>query len=152
MADVLEALGVRIDVKPEEVARQHREVGFGFMFAPGHHRATRYVVPVRKELAVRTMFNFLGPLTNPAGANRQVIGVSDPARLGELVRELLVLGQAELGLEQVGEGHDRRAALVLEPLQVAALERGAVVLGERGAAGPRRRPGRGRCARRRGAP
>jgi len=74
-ADVLEALGVRIDLKPDAVARCIREVGFGFMFAPAHHSATRYVVPVRKELAVRTIFNFLGPLTNPAGDRRLGPGV-----------------------------------------------------------------------------
>ena len=73
---MLEALGVRIDLAPEAVARCIEEVGFGFMFAPAHHGATRFVVPVRKELAVRTIFNFLGPLTNPAGATRQLIGVS----------------------------------------------------------------------------
>jgi len=81
-ADVLEALGVAIDLDPEAVARCIDEVGFGFMFAPRHHVATRYVIPVRKELAVRTIFNFLGPLTNPAGARRQVIGVSDGRYLG----------------------------------------------------------------------
>src|SRR5919197_6103708 len=80
-ADVLEALGVRIDLEPDAVAQCIRDVGFGFMFAPAHHSATRYVIPVRKELAVRTIFNFLGPLTNPAGARRQLIGVSDPAYL-----------------------------------------------------------------------
>ncbi|MEA2123754.1 MAG: anthranilate phosphoribosyltransferase [Solirubrobacteraceae bacterium] len=76
-ADVLEALGVRIGLAPEAIADCIERVGFGFMFAPQHHGATRYVVPVRKDLAVRTVFNFLGPLTNPAGATRQVIGVSD---------------------------------------------------------------------------
>ncbi len=67
-ADVLEALGVAIELTPEQVATCIDEVGFGFMFAPKHHKATAHVVPVRKELAVRTIFNFLGPLTNPAGA------------------------------------------------------------------------------------
>ncbi len=91
-ADLLEALGVRIDLGPEAVAQCIREVGFGFMFAPAHHSATRYVVPVRKELAVRTIFNFLGPLTNPAGATRQVIGVSDPAFLETIAGALARLG------------------------------------------------------------
>jgi anthranilate phosphoribosyltransferase len=91
-ADVLEALGVRIDLAPPAVARCIEEVGFGFMFAPAHHGATRFVVPVRKELAVRTIFNFLGPLTNPAGAARQVIGVSDPAFLDTIAGALARLG------------------------------------------------------------
>jgi anthranilate phosphoribosyltransferase len=91
-ADVLEALGVRIDLSPEAVARCIREAGFGFMFAPAHHGATRFVVPVRKELAVRTIFNFLGPLTNPAGATRQVIGVSDAAFLDTIAGALARLG------------------------------------------------------------
>jgi anthranilate phosphoribosyltransferase len=91
-ADVLEALGVRIDLAPEAVAQCIQEVGFGFMFAPAHHGATRFVVPVRKELAVRTIFNFLGPLTNPAGATRQVIGVSDPEFLEVMAGALARLG------------------------------------------------------------
>ena len=94
-ADVLEALGARIDLDPDAVARCIDEVGFGFMFAPAHHQATRFVVPVRKELAVRTIFNFLGPLTNPAGATRQLIGVSDPAFLDDDRR-----GAGELGVDR----------------------------------------------------
>ena len=91
-ADVLEALGARLDVPPGGVTRCIEEAGFGFMFAPAHHGATRYVVPVRKELAVRTIFNFLGPLTNPAGATRQLIGVSDPRMLGVMAEALSRLG------------------------------------------------------------
>jgi anthranilate phosphoribosyltransferase len=91
-ADVLEALGARIDLRPADVGRCIDEVGFGFMFAPAHHAATRYVVPARKELAVRTIFNFLGPLTNPAGARRQVIGVSDLGYLEVLAGALARLG------------------------------------------------------------
>ncbi len=91
-ADLLEALGARIDLAPDGVARCIEEAGFGFMFAPAHHQATRYVVPVRRELAVRTIFNFLGPLTNPAGARRQVIGVSDPAFVETIAGALARLG------------------------------------------------------------
>ena len=91
-ADVLEALGARIDLGPDAVARCIDEAGFGFMFAPAHHAATRFVVPVRKELAVRTIFNFLGPLTNPAGARRQLIGVSDPAYIDRIAGALARLG------------------------------------------------------------
>jgi len=91
-ADVLEALGARIDLKAGAVARCISQVGFGFMFAPAHHQATRYVVPVRRELAVRTIFNFLGPLTNPAGARRQVIGVSDGGFLDVIAGALARLG------------------------------------------------------------
>jgi anthranilate phosphoribosyltransferase len=91
-ADVLEALGARIDLAPDQVGQCIRDVGFGFMFAPAHHQATRFVVPVRKQLAVRTIFNFLGPLTNPAGARRQVIGVADPAFLDTIAGALARLG------------------------------------------------------------
>jgi len=89
---VLEALGARIDLGPEAVAECIDEVGFGFMFAPAHHPAMKHVVPVRKELAVRTIFNFLGPLTNPAGARRQLIGVSEPRFLDIVAGALRELG------------------------------------------------------------
>lgn len=107
-ADLLEALGARIDLGAEAVASCISDAGFGFMFAPAHHQATRFVIPVRRELAVRTVFNLLGPLTNPAGATRQLIGVADMsflekiagalARLG-VVRALVVCG--EDGLDEV---------------------------------------------------
>ena len=105
-ADVLEALGVRIDLKPDAVARCIQEVGFGFMFAPAHHGATRFVVPVRKELAVRTIFNFLGPLTNPAGATRQLIGVSDPNFLDTIARALSRLGASKALVVSSDDGLD----------------------------------------------
>jgi anthranilate phosphoribosyltransferase len=91
-ADLLEALGARLDLPPSAVVRCIEEAGFGFMFAPAHHGATRFVVPVRKELAVRTIFNFLGPLTNPAGATRQLIGVSDLRMLETMAAALARLG------------------------------------------------------------
>ncbi|HST54821.1 MAG TPA: anthranilate phosphoribosyltransferase [Solirubrobacteraceae bacterium] len=91
-ADLLEALGARIDLSPDAVAHCIEEVGFGFMFAPAHHQATRFVVPVRSELAVRTIFNLLGPLTNPAGARRQLIGVSDVRFLDTIAGALARLG------------------------------------------------------------
>jgi anthranilate phosphoribosyltransferase len=103
-ADLLEALGAKIELDPESVAMLIEEIGFGFMFAPVYHAATKYVVPVRKALAVRTVFNFLGPLTNPAGAGHQLIGVSDP-RYQQVVAEAL----AELGTDHsmVVHGMDR---------------------------------------------
>jgi anthranilate phosphoribosyltransferase len=91
-ADLLEALGARIDLDPEGVAGCIEQAGFGFMFAPAHHQATRFVVPVRRELAVRTIFNLLGPLTNPAGARRQLIGVSDASFLDTIAGALARLG------------------------------------------------------------
>jgi len=83
-ADVLEALGFDLDLPPERVARSIDELGFGFLFAPTHHPAMRHAAPVRSELAARTVFNVLGPLTNPAGARAQVVGVYAP----ELVRTI----------------------------------------------------------------
>ncbi len=107
-ADVLEALGARIDLDPQGVADCIEEAGFGFMFAPAHHQATRFVIPVRRELAVRTVFNLLGPLTNPAGASRQLIGVSDSAFLEIVAGALALLGaehtlvvSSEDGLDEI---------------------------------------------------
>jgi anthranilate phosphoribosyltransferase len=105
-ADVLEALGAKLDVPPAHVARCIDEAGFGFMFAPAHHGATRFVIPVRKELAVRTIFNFLGPLTNPAGATRQLIGVSDPGMLDVVAQALTRLGVARALVVSSDDGLD----------------------------------------------
>src|SRR6202020_3084343 len=107
-ADLLEALGARIDLDQAGVARCIEQAGFGFMFAPAPQQATRFVVPVRHELAVRTIFNFLGPLTNPADARRQLIGVSDAGFLETIAGALARLGvdralvvAAEDGLDEV---------------------------------------------------
>ena len=120
-ADLLEALGARIDLKPTAVARCIEDVGFGFMFAPAHHQATRYVVPVRRELAVRTIFNFLGPLTNPAGATRQLIGVSDPHYLETIAGALALLGtrhalivSSEDGIDELSISAPTRVVEVVE--------------------------------------
>jgi anthranilate phosphoribosyltransferase len=107
-ADLLQALGVGIELEAEEVGRCIEEVGFGFMFAPRHHAAMAHVVPARKALGVRTIFNFLGPLTNPAGANRQLIGVADRHYQETIAEALVSLGcdramvvAAEDGLDEL---------------------------------------------------
>ncbi len=107
-ADVLEALGAKLELTPQDEARLIDEVGFGFMFAPAHHAATRYVVPVRKALGVPTIFNLLGPLTNPAGARRQLIGVPQPASIDLVAGALSRLGtdhalvvSSEDGLDEI---------------------------------------------------
>ncbi len=144
-ADLLEALGARIDLGPTEVARCIRDAGFGFMFAPAHHQATRFVVPVRRELAVRTIFNLLGPLTNPAGARRQLIGVSDARYLETIAGALALLGvdralvvAAEDGLDEVSasaptrivevNGEDLRSYM-LTPSDVGISQRAAAPAG-----------------------
>jgi anthranilate phosphoribosyltransferase len=107
-ADVLEALGARIDLAPDRVARSIEEIGIGFMFAPAMHAATRHAMPVRRELRMRTVFNLLGPLTNPAGASVQIVGVYQTSltelvarALGELgVRRAFVFHGAE-GLDEI---------------------------------------------------
>jgi anthranilate phosphoribosyltransferase len=91
-ADVLESFGVNINLKPEQVAQSIAKTGIGFMFAPNHHAAMKHAAPVRKELGVRTIFNILGPLTNPAGAPNVLMGVFHPDLVGIMVRVLQRLG------------------------------------------------------------
>jgi anthranilate phosphoribosyltransferase len=110
-ADVLEALGFNLELAPDRIARSIDELGFGFMFAQAHHPAMRHAGPVRRELATRTVFNILGPLTNPAGARTQVIGVYSP----ELVRPI---GEAlvQLGSERAFVVHGAGGLDELSPL------------------------------------
>ncbi|MBF2758703.1 MAG: anthranilate phosphoribosyltransferase [Ectothiorhodospiraceae bacterium AqS1] len=110
-ADVLEAAGVRLDPDPMRIARCIDEAGVGFLFAPAHHRAMKHAIGPRREMAVRTIFNVLGPLTNPAGATRQVIGVFSPHLVEPLARVLQALGSehvmvvhCENGLDEIGIG------------------------------------------------
>ena len=91
-ADALEALGAKLDLSPAQVVQCIDQTGIGFMFAPSHHSAMKHAAPVRKELGVRTLFNILGPLTNPAGAGTQLLGVFHPDLVGILVRVLQRLG------------------------------------------------------------
>jgi anthranilate phosphoribosyltransferase len=91
-ADVLEALGFQLELPPDRIARSIDELGFGFMFAPLHHPAMRHAAPVRREVATRTVFNVLGPLTNPAGARCQIVGVYAPELVRTLAEVLVRLG------------------------------------------------------------
>src|SRR5207245_3775545 len=91
-ADVLEALGFALEQEPARIARSIDDLGFGFLFAPTHHPAMRHAAPVRRELATRTVFNVLGPLTNPAGARAQVVGVYSPALVRTIADVLARLG------------------------------------------------------------
>lgn len=105
-ADVLEALGVDLTLDPAMVAQSIGEVGVGFMFAPSHHSAMRFAAPVRKELGVRTMFNILGPLTNPAGAPNQVMGVFRRELVGLQARVLQALGSRHVMVVHGADGLD----------------------------------------------
>jgi anthranilate phosphoribosyltransferase len=146
-ADVLDALGVRIDHDADSAAASLRSVGFAFLFAPGFHPAMRHAGPTRREIGVRTAFNLLGPLTNPAGTRRQLVGVGDPIAAPKLAEVLRVLGTErslvvhgagvdELPLDGSGVIHDvtpggvvRRevdvAALGLVPAETARLAGGS---------------------------
>jgi len=123
-ADVLEALGARIDLGPEQVADCIETVGFGFMFAPQHHAAMKHVVPVRKALGVRTIFNLLGPLTNPAGAPHQVIGVSDGPFLEHMAMALARLGGRSALVVSSEDGLDEIS--IAAPTRVVELRDGKV--------------------------
>jgi anthranilate phosphoribosyltransferase len=123
-ADVLEALGVNITLTPEQVARSLDEVGLGFMFAPNHHAAMKHAAPVRRELAVRTIFNILGPLTNPAGARHQLLGVFHPDLVGIQARVLQRLGSEHVMVVYGVEGLDEIS--VCGETMVAELKHGEV--------------------------
>jgi anthranilate phosphoribosyltransferase len=138
-ADVLEALGVAIDIAPAQVSRCIAEAGIGFMFAPRHHLAMKHVAPVRRELGMATTFNVIGPLTNPAGARHQLIGVADGRYVDRLAQAVRMMGSArnllvhsEDGLDEIsttcstevvevfaGQGFDRRYSVVPERFGLA---------------------------------
>ncbi|MDE0233153.1 MAG: anthranilate phosphoribosyltransferase [bacterium] len=105
-ADVLEALGVGIELDPQHTAEMVTEAGFGFFFAPRYHPAMKYVVPIRQQLAIPTVFNFLGPLTNPAGATRQLIGVYDSRMAERMIGVLLRLGTERALVVHADDGLD----------------------------------------------
>lgn len=123
-ADVLESLGVKLHLTPAQVADCIIEVGLGFMFAPNHHPAMKYAAPVRKELGMRTILNILGPLTNPAGAPNQVMGVFHGDLVGIQARVLKELGSTHV---MVVHGEDGLDEITLSgPTQVAELKRGFI--------------------------
>ena len=105
-ADVLEALGVNVNQSPEQVAASVNELGIGFMFAPNHHSAMKHAAPVRRELGIRTLFNLLGPMTNPATARRQVMGVFDKSLTGKLAKVLQKLGSEHVLVVHGADGMD----------------------------------------------
>jgi anthranilate phosphoribosyltransferase len=123
-ADVLASLGVRIDLSPEQVGRCVKETGIGFMFAPAHHPAMKNVGPTRVELATRTIFNLLGPLSNPAGVNRQMVGVFSRQWVQPLAQVLKNLGAESVWVVHGSDGLDE--ITLTGPTFVAALENGNV--------------------------
>ena len=124
-ADVLEALGVRIDLKAEQVADCIATTGIGFMFAPNHHSAMKNVAPVRREMGVRTIFNILGPLTNPASAPNQLMGVFHPDLVGIQVRVMQRLGAQHVLVVWGKDGMDEIS--LGAPTQVGELRNGEIV-------------------------
>jgi anthranilate phosphoribosyltransferase len=123
-ADVLEAAGVRLDLKPEQVGRCIEEVGVGFMFAPAHHGAMKHAIGPRREMGTRTIFNVLGPLTNPAGAPNQVLGVFSEALLEPLAQVLQRLGSRHVLVVHARDGLDEIS--IGDHTEVAELKEGVV--------------------------
>src|SRR3954466_12519817 len=123
-ADVLASLGVKIDLRPEQVGRCVRECGIGFMFAPAHHPAMKNVGPTRVELATRTIFNLLGPLSNPAGVKRQMVGVFSRQWVQPLAQVLKNLGSESAWVVHGSDGLDE--ITLSGPTFVAALEGGSI--------------------------
>ena len=123
-ADVLASLGVKIDLRPEQVGRCVRECGIGFMFAPAHHPAMKNVGPTRVELATRTIFNLLGPLSNPAGVKRQMVGVFSRQWVQPLAQVLKNLGAESIWVVHGSDGLDE--ITLTGPTFVTALEGGTI--------------------------
>lgn len=123
-ADILEALGVAIDLGPEQVAQSVKEAGFGFMFAPLYHPATRHAVGPRREIGVRTVFNLLGPLTNPAGATRQLTGVAAAEMTERVAQVLALLGSQRALVVHGSDGLDEIS--ISGPTNGFLVERGTV--------------------------
>jgi len=123
-ADVLEKLGVNVNLTPEKVGHSVDSIGVGFMFAPNHHSAMKHAAPVRRELGVRTLFNMLGPLTNPAGAQNQVIGVFSRVLTAKLARVLSTLGSNHVLVVHGSDGMDEIS--ISAPTFVAEMKDGKI--------------------------
>jgi anthranilate phosphoribosyltransferase len=124
-ADVLEAAGVALDLSPESVAQCVHEVGVGFMYAPAHHGAMRHAVGPRREMGVRTLFNLLGPLTNPAGARNQIMGVFNGHLVEPMAKVLYKLGSRHVMVVHSGDGLDEIS--INAPTRVAELRDGDIL-------------------------
>ncbi len=123
-ADILEKLGVNVNLTPEQVAQCVESIGVGFMFAPNHHSAMKHAAPVRRELGVRTLFNLLGPLTNPAGARHQVMGVFLRDLTGKLAQVLQQLGSRHVLVVHGSDGMDEIS--ISAPTFIAELKDGKI--------------------------
>ncbi len=123
-SDVLQSLGVQLELTPEQVARCVEEVGMGFMFAPLHHSAMKHAAGPRKDLGLRTIFNMLGPMTNPAGVKRQLIGVFDPGLCRPMVEVLKRLGSEQVMVVHAHDGLDEIS--IAAPTHVAELRDGSI--------------------------